>query len=475
MNNILKNTEYGSLANRSFESFVTSGGDERLTINENGMNKYFIHPTHFDNVFNRGSCTCSPFTSDGFEVANNLYEKLDEQVFDATRAEHDRKLKELINYEGQDRFDIFYAPSGSDLCYYALLFSKLIYPEKKIYNLITCPEEIGSGSLFAYAGKYFFNNTQFGETVTKDSSISDELIIHSKNFSARTKEGEIIDHRDEILKTIHDNYHDYSIISNLVIGSKSGIETKINIISETPEDVLWVIDLCQFRASKVLINGLIGLNCMVMITGSKFYQCAPFCGALLVPKTISRKFKAADAGIAGVFSNIFSRYDIPAEFPLIREQLKDFRNYGLLLKWEASLYEMLELAKLDSYSVNTSIQKWNEFVVGRLTESDFFELIPGQEITNRSIISFRAKSKDGKYLNHEQLAELHAAISTEIHTGLKCYEKVLIGQPVKYGEKSFIRIALGSYDLRELMSNGFDLSNDHRLVELIEEYICKLF
>lgn len=475
MNNILNKTESDSRAKKSFKELITSGGDERLVLNENDANKYYIRPTGSDDVFNRGSCTCSPFTRDGFKVATDLYEKLDDKVFDETRAEHDRKLKELINYDGQDRFDIFYAPSGSDLCYYALLFSKLINPEKKIYNLITCPEEIGSGSIFAYSGKYFFNNTQFGDTVTKGDAISEDLVIHSKDFSARTEEGEIIDHRDDILKTIHDEYHDYSIISNLVIGSKSGIETNINIISETPEDVLWVIDLCQFRASKVLINGLIGLNCMVMITGSKFYQCAPFCGALLVPKTISRRFKEADGKIASAFSNVFSRYDIPESFPNIREHLKDFRNYGLLLKWEASLYEMLALAELDSYSVNASILKWNECVVGRLNKSKHFELIPGQEITNRSIISFRVKSENGAYLDHGQLAKLHAAISTTTHTGFSGYSKVLIGQPVKYGTKSFIRIALGSYDLRELMRNGFDLSDDLRLVEIIEENICKLF
>lgn len=74
------------------------------------------------------------------------------------------QLKSLINEDDKDIFDIFYAPSGSDLCYFPLIFSKLLYPDKDICNLVTCPEELGSGSRLASQGKYYFDLNQYGNT-----------------------------------------------------------------------------------------------------------------------------------------------------------------------------------------------------------------------------------------------------------------------------------------------------------------------
>ena len=145
-----------------FEQLIVAGGDDRLDLLASGLNRYHVRPTEFEGVFNRASCTCSPFSPDGYEAATELYPRLDHDAFEGVLAEHTRTLKELINYDGQDRFHVFYAPSGSDLCYYPLLFFRLIHRERKIFNVITCPEELGSGSNLASSGRYYFTHNPMG-------------------------------------------------------------------------------------------------------------------------------------------------------------------------------------------------------------------------------------------------------------------------------------------------------------------------
>ena len=449
------------------------GGDDRLDLLENGLNKYNVNPVNYKGVFNRASCTCSPFSPDGYEAARQLFNRLrlNPDVFDEVHSQHVETIKQLINFEGCDRFDVFFAPSGSDLCYYPLLFSKLIHPERDILNVVTCPEELGAGSNSAFLGKYYFKRNQFGDPIEKNSSIDNDLKIECRTFAARDKNGAIINHWQPLLDAIHEKYLSHSINANLVIGSKSGIENNVSIVSHTPEDVLWTVDLCQFRASRVLVNGLIGMNCSVMLTGSKFYQSPPFCAALLVPKTVSKKFARPTSQIVTPFSKIFSRYDIPGKFDAIRQHLRDYRNFGLLLRWEAALQEMKSLAKLDIYSVNKHIQHWNSHVVTKLQESKYFELMPGQESTNKTIVSFRAKTKNGVYLTHEQLVQLYKGVCGKESDSFDGGSRILIGQPVKYGEKSFIRIALGSSNVRRFVENESELSNDSQLIKLVEEHV----
>ena len=46
-------------------------------------------------------------------------------------------------------------PSGSDAEYIPLLIAKLRNHGKQILNIVTCNEEVGSGTLDAAGGKFF--------------------------------------------------------------------------------------------------------------------------------------------------------------------------------------------------------------------------------------------------------------------------------------------------------------------------------
>lgn len=457
---------------KDLEIALTSGGDERITLTEDKLNKYGVNPLEYKHLFTRGSCTCSPLNSESHQVLNKLLEEYKEENHDAYFDDMRSRLKNLVNYPNEDKFDVFFSPSGSDLTYYPLLFAKLIAPEKEIVNYVTCPEELGSGSNIALRGKIFAANSQFGEPVEKDSPIAEDLNLSYKLFPARDENGVIHDHRAELIENMNnDNGDEKTIIGNLVIGSKSGITDNITVIPRIKTASLWVVDICQFRTSRELINRLFDMGCMVMITGSKFYQSPPFCGALLVPKTVSNRLKPENLPHIEPFKKFFSSTDIPSSLPWLKKEFRTHKNLGMLLRWQAALSEMEKMNQLPIADVLETVDQWNDVVLNQFAiDNDVFEAMPHTDKSNASIISFMVKDRKGNYIQNGRLQDLYLKIvSTDVEGLSSGYTRVAIGQPVKYGDLSFIRLAIGSFNIRKLLREGVDFSNDLALLRHIKK------
>lgn len=460
---------------QSLIDILTSGCDERifLTGTEN-RNKYHLQPLMYEGLMQRGSCTCSPMNKDGHEVAEAFMEEIQVGNYQEVVAEQTRSLQNLLKQDYLDQFQVMYGPSGSDAMYIPLMFQAISHPGESIVNIVTSPEELGSGSKAAAEGKYYAGWNQMGETIPIGETIEGAPEVINHFIAARDKQGNVADHKKAIRKIIKDNLGK-PIIGNLVFGSKSGIMDDLNIIDEFPDGVMWVVDMCQFRADRQLIHELITKGVMLMVTGSKFFQAPPFCGALLVPKTITSALSSLDASPAAVFGKLFTKYDFPHSLTGIREQLPDFQNWGLRMRWQIAIKEMEAYMAIPASATNAWIRRWNRVVAGRLAMSDTFELMPDMELSNDSIISFIIKA-NGRELLKDELKVLFDQMVTEEHEGLGDHQKVFMGQPVTYGKSAFIRLALGSYSVRKQMEKGkFDLRNDLRLVDIIEEKVLTLF
>ncbi len=456
---------------KDISNLVFQGGDERLDILETGNNKYHINPTVYDNLFNRGSCTCStlnPLTAKVLEETD-LFETPDNII--ATRDHQIKRIKSLLNYEGKDEFDLVFAPSGSDLAYLPILFSKILKPTKEILLILTCPEELGSGSQMAYLGKYYANRNQFGEEVEKGEDINLRYDVNLARFKARNDEGQIIKHSNEISDVLIQDKKK-SKIGALVIGSKSGIEDDISLIPKLDKDVMWVVDLCQFRNSKSLVNHLLGMGCMVMITGSKFYMAPPFCGVMLVPKSMTQKINDSEIlpKYTEGFDKIFSQYDFTNGFSNLKKHFRKKINKGLILRWEIALNEMERFNDIPRANSSKLIQSWNATIRNSILESNSFELMPHQEKTNQSIISFRVKSRFGTYLSYDDLKGFYQETVNDNYE-IGSYTKIFFGQPVKYSCGAFIRVALGANNIYTLLqeeeNTRFD--NDKLFMKILDE------
>jgi len=108
------------------------------------------------------------------------------------------------------------------------LFSRLLYPGKNPVSIVTCPEELGSGTQIAAHGKFFSLMNQFGESIPKGEFLSENLTPDVYMLPARDDKGHIYDNRAELFELI-DRDHDTCKIVNLVFGSKSGIEENLKI------------------------------------------------------------------------------------------------------------------------------------------------------------------------------------------------------------------------------------------------------
>jgi hypothetical protein len=455
--------------NKHILQLLSQGADERIFTNEKELTKYGT-PLSNSKVINRGSCTCSVATGDSLEQLKSMYRSntcetdwidQNDQIFN--------KIKGIINEKDQDNFELFLAPSGTDLVYIPLIIAKLITPKKKILNITTCIEELGSGTKLAAQGKYYADYNQFGEKVEKGKTVLDVDDIKTYFCRARSENGDILNNQNEIIEVIK-KHPDHTIIINLVYGSKSGIEDNLELFDKIKGDnIFWNTDLCQFRHSKAVIKKLIEKNSTVMITGSKFYQCPPFCAAILIPKNIFNSISenTNPEAIKG-FDSVFSSYDTP---PILRQKLglKGRINPARILKWSYTLKEIEKFNLLPKTLVQEKVNAWRKAVSSFLEESEEYELMPFQENTNKTIISFRVKYNGG-YLNELALRKLHYLTATKKYNNLgKDQSMVFIGQPVTYfNDKSFLRLAIGSKNIREFVKdNEINFEIDRKIIDIL--------
>ena len=206
--------------------------------------------------------------------------------------------------------------------------------------------------------------------------------------------------------------------------------------------------MCQFRHSRELIESLISKGVSVMITGSKFYQAPPFCGAILIPERWISKIEHLDElEHFNLFNKVFSKYDIPERLRL-KTNLSSEINKGGVCRWLVTIKSIYALRSIGQENIQKVITNWNKFVNGELSNYDEFILMPDQSKTNPTIISFQVKGKNGK-LNHQQMRSLFFSMVEDDHTDLPT-KRVFIGQPVAYGDKSFLRLAIGAVSYTHL-------------------------
>lgn len=453
-----------------FDEVILTGGDERLDLDCQGRNKYHVDPRSGTGALHRGSCTNSPLTDTGRSAATAAYQQLlaGDVGYDELCARQRRRLLDVFVPGEHRRAGVFFAPSGSDLCYLPLLMASLWSGSSHLRNVVTTSEELGSGSVAAHAGHFYAARSQIGDTPS-GAQIDDRLDVEPVYLSARDGDGAVIDHGPRLEEIITQRTDDRVLVVNLVIGSKSGIENGIGIVERFRDaDVVWTVDLCQMRVRPDLVERLLDLGCLLFTTGSKFYQAPPFCGAMLIPDVwLDRIASVGPASLSG-FDRLFAAQDVPAEWPTVRALLPSLENMGLRLRWEAALAEIEAFDAVPDPVSAEIMDRWNRVVVDRIDSSIRLELLRDQEHTNDSIVSFRVRSNEGAFLDRPGLAELHRRLAVESSPEIAPFDRAIIGQSVSYESGSFLRFAIGSRDVRRWIDDGFDPTADLGLVAAAE-------
>ncbi len=239
------------------------------------------------------------------------------------------------------------AASGTDTELLALALTHLSAADKPILNILIAPEETGRGVPMAARGVHFAVDTARGHDVAYEAPIAGfRPDTRLANVPLRRPDGSLREWpavEAEISAVLAGGIASgHRVILHVLDLSKTGLlAPRPALLKELRnrfgENFDIVVDACQARLSAQAMQNYLGLQAVVLITGSKFFTGPPFAGALLVPGAIAARLRHGKlpAGLDAYFGR--------GEFPetcKAADGLPPGGNYGLSLRWHAALAEI---------------------------------------------------------------------------------------------------------------------------------------
>ena len=461
---------------------LTDGGDDRTTINANGVNKYHCRPQPLAGAIFRGSCTCNIPTEGAYEAAKTALESI--QAGEASVADTMEGIRSRIKslYKLPGGVEVILCPSGSDAEYIPLQIAKILNKGRKIVNIITCVSEVGSGTVNAAGGKMFspvaplpVEGVEFAMGMPLEG-LADN--VETVSIDARDlSDSSVVDARKAVQEAVDRCAAEGSVpIVHSVLGSKTGIVQPFPQADfgkmEPTRDAFVVIDACQARFKKAHLHELLEKGAFVLITGSKFYRGPPFSGAVLIPSQIMEQLRLSPGQplIAPGLGYFLSSSELPKELSSWKVQLGGSENTGLALRWVAALDEMESTLSIHDDEKDAVTHAWIEGVI-KLVDQYKDELETFEPRSCPTILSIRCRKPAGGYYTNGECKKIFEWMTLDMSEKLGtadgaplCY----IGQPVNVGKggECVLRIALGSDSLRLVRDNsGAALAEDTAVVK----------
>lgn len=353
--------------------WMTRGGDARIVLDpQSGLNRYHSAPYPRD-VLAFASSTANDLSADAMAFLENEFASGAAKLESGEDyAAHLDVLRGRVSaaYRLPTGTDIFFAPSGTDLEYVALLAVAGRKPNG-IANLLLGADEVGSGCIHSAAGRYFANETALVANVKPGQDIEGLPPIEMGDFPVRNPEGEAFDSESltgQMETAIADALAAgrYPLV-HVVHGSKTGLvlphlDDIDRLRSRFGDDVAFVVDACQARITTQAIHDYLARGIIVFLTGSKFMGGPPFSGFALLPSGMV----ASTAPLAAGMESVFRRAEVPVGWAGA-DALPDSGNAGLALRLSASLFELERFQQLSIERVTRVVSAFNQ-AAGRLAD-----------------------------------------------------------------------------------------------------------
>lgn len=480
-----------SLSPRAFASALLSGGDERLAVEADGLNKYGCAPRpRGDEEF--GSCTSSTISERGHLAAFDLWRALCARPSSKARLAYVEQRFESVRErlwrwlgESPTTGEIILTPSGTDAELLAL-FAAAPEPGAALHNVVVAPDEVGSGTLLAAGCFHFARQTPSGRASRPGTPICAPLAasVDTSEVQVRDPTGavrpesdiveEILDHAGGALAA------GKAVLVHAVAHSKTGICAPgleaLRRLDGLGERASVLVDAAQGRIAKETIRHHLARGRMVLFTGSKYFGGPTFSGALFLPRGLS------ECGVARLpdgYGGYFTRSELPATWRNQRASLDERVNVGLLLRWEAALAEMIAHDAIDTTTQEQILTLFHESIVSVFSEPAWIRLVSAKSEPPRdrsreapiekvpTVFNFLIEEA-GAPINKAALARWHGwlnrPLSAFLRHGLGAEQRTVadrefhLGQPVVVSPGApgdplaVLRIALGVPLLVELAS-----------------------
>jgi len=354
---------------------MTTGGDARIVLRpETGLNRYRSAPRP-SGVLAYASSTANDISAPAFAHVQALLAEIGPDLSGRAYAGRLEALRGRIRraYAVADEVDIVFAPSGTDLEYVALACAAG-RGRGGTHNILLGADEVGSGCIHSAFGRYFAHETALGVATVPGDPVPGLGETHVEMIDVPVRDGhgrarpsaEIAARMDcAIAEAEAAGRH---VLVHVVHGSKTGLILPsledIDRLAETHGDsVTLVVDACQARITSPAIADYLERGAIVFVTGSKFMGGPPFSGFALVP----RNFRGSARPLAHGLATIFRRGEWPEGWPGA-EALEDGANPGLLLRLEASIFELERFQRLTIDEVTRIILCFHQAVREEIIE-----------------------------------------------------------------------------------------------------------
>lgn len=354
---------------------MTTGGDARILLDPaTGLNRYHSAPRPSE-VLAFASSTANDISADAFAHVVGKLEAWGAELSGAGYAEALEQVRGRIRaaYGVADDVAVVFAPSGTDLEYVALACTAG-RRERGTHNILLGADEVGSGCIYSAHGQYFAESTALGVPTRAgdpvpglDSTHVEMIDIPVRDEHGRARPSAEISARMEESIAAAEAAGRHALI-HVVHGSKTGLilpslEDIDALCGRHGKAISFVVDACQARITSAAIADYLARDCILFVTGSKFMGGPPFSGFALVPPS----FLADAAPLPEGLATIFRRGEWPAGWPGAGI-LPDGANIGLLLRLEASLFELERFQRLPIEAVTRVVLAFHAAVRSEIIE-----------------------------------------------------------------------------------------------------------
>jgi len=338
---------------------MTTGGDGRIRLDpQTGLNLYHSAPRPRD-LLAYASSTANDISSAAYAAAERVLDELGPAPAPGTYRGRLEALRGRIRaaYALAPDVSIVFAPSGTDLEYVALA-CMTGRGAAGTNAVLLGADEVGSGCIRSAHGLYFADETALGVAVTPGEPVPGlgGATVDLVDVPVRCEDGKVRP-SDEIAELMLTSIRvaraagRHSLV-HVVHGSKTGLILPAleDVERLAAEGAALVVDACQARITSAAVADYLDRGAIVFVTGSKFMGGPPFSGFALVPPEIA----AASPPLPEGFATIFLRAEWPENWPGA-EALPDRVNPGLLLRLEASVFELERFQHLPAGTVERVI------------------------------------------------------------------------------------------------------------------------
>ena len=373
------------------ETLLASGGDGRLrTDPDTLLNHYGTSHRPRPWAVTYASSTASALSERGFAAAERSRRRIVRGALaacGASAAEAElRAVREAIrdHYALPPGTGIVLTASGTDCELVALASVAAARRGRPLLNLLTAPDETGSGVPLASVGRHFADDTARGATVPRGALIDGMPIdIGRADLAVRAEDGTLLDSATVdrnaawlVGEAVRNGRH---VLLHYLDVSKTGLlAPSIECVARLGRthrgklDV--VVDACQARLNAERVRSFVEVGWTVMVTGSKFFTGPPFCGAVLLPPSLmaaldersgaprdapSRALPDASSLPAGL-ADYCGRADWPDD--IAAAFLPADVNVGMVLRWQAAISEMQAFAAVPGTRKREILERFTQSV-----------------------------------------------------------------------------------------------------------------